>query len=58
MIKDEERIKIFNTFWKKYTWGEKKIFVNETVQSVPVKRPRDRKVSNSSRGKHCHCNIT
>ncbi|CAG4997984.1 unnamed protein product [Parnassius apollo] len=49
IIKDEERMKLFNQFWKTYTWGEKKIFVNDTVQSAATKRHRNRKLSDSSR---------
>ncbi|CAB3251768.1 unnamed protein product [Arctia plantaginis] len=48
-VTDEQRIIIFNNFWKDYTWGEKKVFVNDTVQAIPTKRPRDRKQSDKSR---------
>lgn len=48
-VTNEERRKIFNQFWKTYTWGEKKVFVNDTIQSVQIKRQRDRKESDKSR---------
>lgn len=48
-VTDDDRKKIFDEFWKKYTWGEKKIFVNDTVQSLQPKRQRDRKEAGLSR---------
>lgn len=48
-VTDEQRIMMFNNFWKKYTWGEKKVFVNDTVQAIPTKRQRHRKQSDKSR---------
>lgn len=48
-IKEKTREEIFTKFWKKLTWGEKKVYVNEHVQSVQIKRPRGRKNSEESR---------
>lgn len=48
-VTDDQRKHIFNYFWSKLTWGERKVFVDNTVTAAPTQRHRDRKNGMSSR---------
>ncbi|CAH1225638.1 unnamed protein product [Diabrotica balteata] len=49
-ISEEERNVIFKYFWN-LSWGEKKVFVDNTVKSTAINRPRDRKDPEKSKRK-------
>lgn len=48
LITEDQRIHLFNSFWQ-YTWGEKKVYINNQVTSVSTKRHRNRKKQNETR---------
>lgn len=48
LVSDEKRKYMFDYFWT-LNWGEKKLYVDNTVKSSPVARPRDRKDAQTSR---------
>lgn len=45
MFIETDRQKIFEEFWA-MSWAEKKVFVDNLVTALPVKRPRRRKTNN------------
>ncbi|CAH1980786.1 unnamed protein product [Acanthoscelides obtectus] len=48
LVSNEKRKYIFEYFWT-LKWGEKKMYVDNTVKSCPLARPRDRKDAQTSR---------